>query len=196
MLFVSRAVLQDVYSNPIAPPDGEVGEKRNLSNDDFRKLMMTPRATPASSDGATALEAVAATKKIPTGKKSRYYDKLCDLVGSWRESSSNRRFLGSPVDYWPKVPRFSSRLVVERFRSKVSKSGTREGRGSDCGFVCRSLSTSSVDKSHGSSSRSIKKAFYSKMKKEEEEREAEWAEKYRDRVNHTHYTLSHTPVHL
>ena len=46
----------------------------------------------------------------------------------------------------------------------------------------RSSSTSSVDKGHVSSARSIKKSFYSKLKKEEEEREAEWAEKYRDRV--------------
>ena len=39
-----------------------------------------------------------------------------------------------------------------------------------------------MEKGRTSSSRSIKKSFYSKMKKEEEEREAEWADKYRDRV--------------
>ena len=31
----------------------------------------------------------------------------------------------------------------------------------------------------------MKKNFYAKMKKEEEEREAEWAKKYRDRVSST-----------
>ena len=45
--------------------------------------------------------------------------------------------------------------------------------------LARSSSTSSAE-----SSRSVKKSFYSKLKKEEEERDAEWAEKYRDRVSH------------
>ena len=48
----------------------------------------------------------------------------------------------------------------------------------------RSASTSSIDKSQGSSAgKSMKKTLYAKMKKEEEEREAEWAKKYRDRVS-------------
>ena len=50
----------------------------------------------------------------------------------------------------------------------------------------RSASTSSVGKSssHGESAgRTMKKTLYAKMKKEEEEREAEWAKKYRDRVS-------------
>jgi IK cytokine len=107
----------DAYSNPIAPPDGELGDKRNLSNDDFRRLMMTPRATAPAASGAATETAAAGTKK---------------------QAAS--------------------------------------------GHKARSSSTSSVDKGHVSSARSIKKSFYSKLKKEEEEREAEWAEKYRDRA--------------
>lgn len=58
------------------------------------------------------------------------------------------------------------------------------------GSFVRSLSSSSGDKGHTSSSRSIKKSLYSKLKKEEEEREAEWAQKYRDRVGGAwHYFL-------
>ncbi|ROJ62458.1 Protein Red [Anabarilius grahami] len=43
----------DVYSNPLAPDGHEVEDHRSalqskLTNDDFRKLLMTPRATPSS----------------------------------------------------------------------------------------------------------------------------------------------------
>lgn len=43
----------DVYSNPLAPDGHEVDDHRSalqskLTNDDFRKLLMTPRATPSS----------------------------------------------------------------------------------------------------------------------------------------------------
>jgi IK cytokine len=111
-------ILPEAYSNPIAPPDGDVGEKRNLSNDDFRRLMMTPRVS--SSSGATSMETpVSAKKQAPSSHKTR------------------------------------------------------------------SASTSSVGKSssHGESAgRTMKKTLYAKMKKEEEEREAEWAKKYRDRA--------------
>ena len=56
-------VLQEAYSNPIAPPDGEIGEKRNLSNDDFRRLMMTPRAS-SGSTAAAAVEAPTSSVKL------------------------------------------------------------------------------------------------------------------------------------
>uniref|UniRef100_A0A673BX88 IK cytokine n=1 Tax=Sphaeramia orbicularis TaxID=375764 RepID=A0A673BX88_9TELE len=44
---------QDSYSNPLAPEGHEVDDHRaaaqsKLTNDDFRKLLMTPRATPSS----------------------------------------------------------------------------------------------------------------------------------------------------
>ncbi|CAI8038519.1 Protein Red [Geodia barretti] len=112
-------ILPEAYSNPIAPPDGDVGEKRNLSNDDFRRLMMTPRVS-TSSSGASAMETpVSAKKPAPSGHKTR------------------------------------------------------------------SASTSSIGKSSshgGSADKTMKKTLYAKMKKEEEEREAEWAKKYRDRA--------------
>ena len=62
--------------------------------------------------------------------------------------------------------------------------------------VFRSSSTSSVDKGRTSSSRSIKKSFYSKLKKEEEEREAEWADKYRDRVGGAYHTGLYSDFNL
>lgn len=47
---------QELFSNPIAPPDHEAApaaplDKKamaNLTNEDFRKLLMTPRPTPSS----------------------------------------------------------------------------------------------------------------------------------------------------
>lgn len=63
-----HAVLQDAYSNPIAPPDGDVREQRNLSNDDFRKLMMTPRTTSTSSLGSVTKETTTASSSSSSKK--------------------------------------------------------------------------------------------------------------------------------
>ncbi|GAA6072905.1 protein Red [Tachysurus ichikawai] len=43
----------ELYSNPLAPDGHEVEDHRSalqskLTNEDFRKLLMTPRATPSS----------------------------------------------------------------------------------------------------------------------------------------------------
>uniref|UniRef100_A0A671TRT2 IK cytokine n=1 Tax=Sparus aurata TaxID=8175 RepID=A0A671TRT2_SPAAU len=52
-LFIHYLILNSSYSNPLAPDGHEVEDHRaaaqsKLTNDDFRKLLMTPRATPSS----------------------------------------------------------------------------------------------------------------------------------------------------
>ena len=68
-------VLQEAYSNPIAPPDGEIGEKRNLSNDDFRRLMMTPRASSGSTAAAAAAAVDAPTSSVKLSSTSSHKSK-------------------------------------------------------------------------------------------------------------------------
>lgn len=72
LLAPSPVHTQELFSNPIAPPDHEGGlaaaaaaaahDKRamaNLTNDDFRKLLMTPRPAAASSSSSSSLSASA-----------------------------------------------------------------------------------------------------------------------------------------
>ncbi|KAL3203261.1 hypothetical protein MRX96_041982 [Rhipicephalus microplus] len=96
------------YSNPIAPPGLNVSSTEShhpMTNDDFRKLIMTPRAAPQ----ATPTPAKEETYRKPTAedddkgdqrrKKKMFYaslkkqeeDKLAELAEKYRDRARERR---------------------------------------------------------------------------------------------------------
>lgn len=111
----------DVYTNPIAPPGLNVTSSEShyhpMTNDDFRKLIMTPRAPPQ----ATPTPVKEETYSKPTvedddkgdqrRKKKKFYatlkkqeeDKLAELAEKYRDRARERREGANP-DYQSEDP--------------------------------------------------------------------------------------------
>lgn len=111
----------EVYTNPIAPPGLNVPSSEShhhpMTNDDFRKLIMTPRAPPQ----ATPTPAKEETYSKPTvedddkgdmrRKKKKFYatlkkqeeDKLAELAEKYRDRARERREGANP-DYQNEDP--------------------------------------------------------------------------------------------
>ncbi|XP_003739420.1 protein Red [Galendromus occidentalis] len=140
------------YSNPMAPPGLPVASEasvRNMTNADFRKLMMTPRsgATGAGRPGTErsttasmpAPKTPASASQIDRKKKKQFYanlrkqedDKLAELASKYRDRAKERRD-GQGVDdeaitanagYHAVAPDLKSNLnAAERRKQQIQES--------------------------------------------------------------------------
>ncbi|KAE8744278.1 hypothetical protein FOCC_FOCC009093 [Frankliniella occidentalis] len=202
--------------------DSELGEQSTrLTNDDFRRLLMTPRAGAPSSLPPLSSLLQSAMKDKDSGlsktsaeddtddraerrrKKKSFYaklkkqeeDKMAELAQKYRDRARERHtYSNMPErDGDSELGEQSTRLTNDDFRRLLMT--PRAGAPSSLPPLSSLLQSAMKDKDSGLSKTSAeddtddraerrrkKKSFYAKLKKQEEDKMAELAQKYRDRA--------------
>ena len=186
----------EAYSNPLPPPDynHELGDDAHpLTNEDFRKLLMTPRVAVGSSSGSHgSLSASAASGGTSTGGgHGAGSHELGSSTGS-HGAVSERGSLGSSGTTGASSAGAGTGLSLGDLAGSAggSAAGAHVGdEGSSVGVrIMGGLDDDEPDvgdrddDDDPATRRRKKKSYYARLKRMEEDRQRELAQKYRDRA--------------
>lgn len=186
------------YSNPLPPPDynAEVGDDAHpLTNEDFRKLLMTPRVAVGSSSGGHGSLSASAASGGDGGRHGvgGHELKLGSAGGHGASSVSDRGLHGSSGASGSSGVGGGSGLSL----SDLVGSGGGSGAGTHGGDEGLSVGARMMnldddepdvgdndddDDDDPATRRRKKKSYYARLKRMEEDRQRELAQKYRDRA--------------
>ncbi|CAE1318063.1 IK [Acanthosepion pharaonis] len=181
------------YSNPLPPPDynHDVGDDAHpLTNEDFRKLLMTPRVAIGSSSGShSSLSASATSGGTSGGHAAGSHELGSSAVG--HGSVSERGGLGSSGAAGASGAGGGAGLSL----GDLTGSGGGSGAGAHGGDESSSVGARLIgsldddepdvgdrDDDDPATRRRKKKSYYARLKRMEEDRQKELAQKYRDRA--------------
>ncbi|GAB1603986.1 protein Red-like [Argonauta hians] len=166
----------EAYSNPLPPADynAEVGDDAHpLTNEDFRKLLMTPRVAAGSSSTHISLSSISARSSSTAASanagaaSSASHDASGGAAGSsGLGSTAGTHGLGSTGN-------------------DVGSSAAGAGAGDDDGNLSGfedGHDLGDQDDDDPATRRRKKKSYYARLKRLEEDRQKELAQKYRDRA--------------
>lgn len=181
------------YSNPLPPPDynHDVGDDAHpLTNEDFRKLLMTPRVAIGSSSGSHSSLSASATSGGTSGSHAAGSHELgSSAVG--HGSVSERGGLGSSGAAGASGAGGGAGLSLGDLTGSGGGSGTGAHGGDESSSVGARLIGSldddepdvgDRDDDDPATRRRKKKSYYARLKRMEEDRQKELAQKYRDRA--------------
>lgn len=181
------------YSNPLPPQDynHDVGDDAHpLTNEDFRKLLMTPRVAIGSSSGSHSSLSASATSGGTGGGHAAGSHELGSSAGG-HGSVSERGGLGSSGAAGASGASGGAGLSL----GDLTGSGGGSGAGAHGGDESSSVGTRLIgsldddepdvgdrDDDDPATRRRKKKSYYARLKRMEEDRQKELAQKYRDRA--------------
>lgn len=170
----------EAYSNPLPPADynTEVGDDAHpLTNEDFRKLLMTPRvAAGSSSSGHVSLSSLSSSRSSASAAASANAGSASSASHDLSGGASGSSGLGSAGGTHGGLG-----SGVNELGSSASGAGAGDDGGNLSGYEdAHELGDQNDD--DPATRRRKKKSYYARLKRLEEDRQKELAQKYRDRA--------------